>query len=42
MVANLDSSGNWHDVPGSEANNQITFSLLSAGITNEFFRLRYP
>jgi autotransporter-associated beta strand protein len=41
-VAGLDSSGNWHDLPGSEANNQITFPLSSPGITNEFFRLRYP
>jgi autotransporter-associated beta strand protein len=41
-VAGLGPIGNWHDVPGSEANNQLTFPLSSTGITNEFFRLRYP
>lgn len=41
-VAGLAASGNWHDVPGSQTNNQATVPLSNAGVTNEFFRLRHP
>jgi hypothetical protein len=41
-INNLAVSSNWHDVTGSQTNNQLSFPLNSPGIKNEYFRLRHP
>jgi autotransporter-associated beta strand protein len=41
-AVSLVNSNSWHDVPGSSGTNQLSFPMSSAGITNEFFRLRHP
>ncbi|PWU13366.1 MAG: hypothetical protein C5B50_19320, partial [Verrucomicrobia bacterium] len=38
----LTVSSNWHDVPGSQTNSQFTAPLTIPGISNNYFRLRYP
>ena len=41
-AAGLAFSGNWHDVPGSGTNTQLTVPVTNPAISNEFFRLRHP
>jgi hypothetical protein len=41
-LVSIRVSSAWQDVPGSDANYQLTFPLHSPGIKNEYFRLRHP
>jgi len=38
----LGNPVNWHDVPGSDTNSQMTFPTSNQPIPSEFFRLRHP
>jgi hypothetical protein len=40
--ADLGSSANWGDVPGSQTNRQMTVPTINPPTAREFFRLRHP
>jgi autotransporter-associated beta strand protein len=38
----LTVSSDWHDVPGSSTNSQLSFPLTNPAVSKDFFRLRSP